>query len=222
MRVRTAEFDRTLRQYMDLSKRDWAQVFNTKGFFIARRATVDTKKADPAEIRKLRERRVIGTGSKNGKVVKLRDPLATTRAALILQARRRAQGEPAIPKRDLPAAVRKFIGARLRSVAYLKSGWLPAIGTLEPLADVRAKPRMDKSGKVLKRPKGGAKPARNYWRTFCQIFNAAITKRNGDAGLRRFGQAGLQAAFDAEVRSMKEYIERKLTARAQRLGIRTR
>ncbi len=93
MRVRTAEFDRTLRQYMDLSKRDWAQVFNTKGFFIARRATVDTKKADPAEIRKLRERRVIGTGSKNGKAVKLRDPLATTRAALILHTRRRAQGE---------------------------------------------------------------------------------------------------------------------------------
>jgi hypothetical protein len=207
---------------MTHSKRDWRQVFDTKGFFIARRATVDTKKASAAEIRKLRERAIIGTGTKAGKQIKVRDTLASTQAARILQASLRKAGKPAIRVRDLPAAVRSFIGARLRSIAYLKSGWIPAIKTLEPLADVARKPRMDNSGKVFKLPKGGAKPARNLWRTSCEIFNAAVTRKSADQGLVRYGRPGLQAAFDAEVRSMKDYIERKMTARAKSLGIRTR
>jgi hypothetical protein len=226
MRLNTREFDRTLRQYMEHSKRDWAQIFNTKGYFIARRATTETPKANAAKIRALRERRIIGTGLKFGKngprKVTVRDPLSTSRAALILQARRRAAGQPGYTAKELPAAVKKFIGARLRSIGYLKSGWIPAIKKLEPLADVRAKPRVDNSGKVFKQPKGGAKPARNLWRTTCQIFNAAVTKKSGDEGLRKFGQAGLQAAFAAELVSMKDYVERKLAARAKRLAIRTR
>jgi hypothetical protein len=226
MRLNTREFDRTLRQYMEHSKRDWAQIFNTKGFFIARRATTETPKASAAKIRALRERRIIGTGLKFGKngprKVTVRDPLSTSRAALILQSRRRAAGEPGYTAKELPAAVKKFIGARLRSIGYLKSGWIPAIKKLEPLADVRAKPRVDHSGKVFQQPKGGAKPARNLWRTTCEIFNAAATKKSGDEGLRKFGQAGLEAAFAAEMFSMKEYIERKLAARAKRLAIRTR
>lgn len=221
-RVNTREFDRTLKQYMELSKRDWAQVFNTKGFFIARRATVETKKASAAEIRKLRERAVVGTGTKNGRQIKVRDPLATTRAARILQAQRRKDGRPAIKARDLPAAVRKFIARRMSSIAYLRSGWIPAIKLLEPLADFRGRPRADNSAKQFGRPKGGAKPARNFWRTVCQIFNSAVTRKQGDEGLRKFGQAGLQRAFDHELRSMRDYIERKLQDRARRLGIRTR
>jgi hypothetical protein len=225
MRLNTSEFDRTLKQYVELSKRDWAQVFNTKGFFIARRATGTTKKADAKEIRSLRERALIGTGIRfrKGKArkVNIRDDLSTSRAARILQAARRNEGKPAITAADLPKAVKSFIGRRLRSVAYLRSGWIPAIKILQPLADVRGGPRADRSAKQLGRPKGGAKPARNLWRTTCQIYNEAITRKQGDEGLRKFGEAGLRQAFADELPSMKEYIERKLTERARRLGIRT-
>jgi hypothetical protein len=229
LRLKTAEFDRTLKQYMELSKRDWAQVFNTKGFFIARRATGTTKKADAKEIRSLRERALIGTGIRfrKGKArqVNIRDDLSTSRAARILQAARRNEGKPAIPAADLPKAVKSFIGRRLRSVAYLRSGWIPAFKILEPLVPhggIRGGPRADRSAKQFGRPKGGAKPARNLWRTTCQIFNSAITRKQGDEGLRKFGEAGLRQAFAEELRSMKQYIERKLTERARRLRIRTR
>lgn len=224
-RIDTREFDRTMRQYMEHSKRDWAQIFNTSGFFVARRATVDTKQADPREIRSLRERAVIGTGRRfrKGKATKVtvRDDLSTTRAARILQAERRATGQPSISRVDLPQAVKRFIAARLRSIAYIRSGWIPAIKRLEPFADVRGRPRMDSRAKQYGRPKGGAKPARNLWRTTCQIFNSAWTRKSGDEGLRKVGQAGLQAAFNHELRSKREYIARKLLDRAKRLGIRT-
>jgi hypothetical protein len=226
-RLDTSEFDRTVRKYMELSKRDWAQVLNTKAFFIARRATLETKKADPKEIRALRERAAIGTGTrynKSGKArkVTIRDDLSTSRAARILQAARRDAGQPAIPRAELAGAVRRFIARRLSSVAYLRSGWIPAIKILEPLSDVRGSPRADKGAKQFGRPKGGAKPARGLWRTAVEIFNAAVTRKKGDEGLRKYGQDGLQLAFNHELRSMKDYVERKLTARAQQLGIRTK
>lgn len=225
-RIDTREFDRVLRLYMQHSRRDWAQIINTKAYFIARRATATTKKADAREIRKLRDRAVIGTGIRfrkgKAKPVTIREDISATRAAKILQAERRKAGEPPVSRKDLPQAVKRFIAGRLRSISYIKSGWIPAIRRLEPLADLASRPRQDTSAKQFGRPKGGATPARNLWRTMVQIFNEAWTRKQGDKGLRKYGRAGLQAAFDHELRSMREYVERKFLQRINRLGIRTR
>lgn len=225
-RIDTREFDSTLRLYMPHARRDWATILNTKGYYIARRATVTTKKADPREIRSLRERAVIGTGLRfrkgQARQVTVREELSSTRAARILQAERRAAGKTFIPRAELPQAVKRFIAARLRSIAYIKSGWIPAIRRLEPLARGPGRPRQDTSAKQIGRPKGDANPARPGWRTSCQISNSAWTRKSGGAGLRKFGQAGLQAAFNDEIRSMREYIERKMIDRLKHIGIRFR
>ena len=47
-----AEMDSVLRRYSALSKRDSATIVNTKAFYIARRAVVETPKANLSEIRR--------------------------------------------------------------------------------------------------------------------------------------------------------------------------
>ncbi len=57
-KVDTREFDRTLKKYTQFSKRDIPVICNTKAFYIARRATKETKKASEAKIERAMNKRV--------------------------------------------------------------------------------------------------------------------------------------------------------------------
>jgi len=226
MRLNTKDWDRVFPKYMSRTRRDLMTVLNTKGFYIARRATVETPKASLAAIRaELREPRLKTVFSKKGKPRKIK----TTFGALIVNARRVRAGKKPLPERDARKAAGKMINFRVRASGFLKSGWLPAIKKLEPLADRRGIPKQDKSGKEFGKPKGFAKPARESWRTACTIQNDALPKSRGllsqiftnRTGALKFAGPALQRAFDFEVRSMKNYIARKMTESAQKLGIRT-
>lgn len=226
-KLNTREWDRTLPGYLRRTRRDFATVFNTKGFFIARRATVETPKATAAGIRaKLREPRNVEQFTKRGK----RRLVRMSFAELIVHARVRQAGDPQLSRPEARQVATKMINKRVRGAAFLKSGWLPAIKRLEPLADRRGVPRQDRTAKQFGQPKGFAKPAAASWRTSCQIQNDALPKGRGvwqkffgadrSSALRIAGPA-LQRAFDFEVQSMKDYIARKLAQTAKDSGIKT-
>lgn len=230
------EFDRTLAIYRTYSKRAIATIVNTKAFYIARRATVETPKAKAAAVKSglakevtvketLLARRV--RISKKGKVSygswitqKHKAPLA----ALIINARRGRHGEKGLSGPMMAEAVAALLAIRLKSVAFLKSGWLPAIKRLEPYAERiggRA-PRQDRTAAVVGQEKGGAKPAKESgWESRAIIENLAGENRDNKGALLVYGLPALQRAFDAEEASMREYIERKMLEATKAAGIAT-
>lgn len=218
-KLNTAEFNRTLKQYAGYSKREVTVILNTKAFFIARRAVIETPKTNKGKIGK-ELGRVIRTGKRAGQLVlkKARD-FAVPLAALIIN-KRLGPGH-GLEGAAMAEAIKKLLGARLRSIAFLKSGWLPAIKKLEPLAEKRGAPRQDKTPTQFGQAKGFAKPAGEGWRASCVIANLADARRDAKEALIKYGGPALQRAFDFETASMRKYIEDKLRAAAKRAGIRT-
>lgn len=196
----TKEFDRTLREYLKVSKRDLATALNTKGFYIARRAVRETPKAK------------VDTSAAAKQIM----------AKAINKARRRS-GLKGLFGGLMDAAIKKMIASRRRSVGFLKSGWLPAIKRLEPLAERRGAPGMGPKPRQFGKDFGYATPAREGWKPAVVIANTigqSEKQEHGEA-LQKHGGPALQRAFNAETASMREYLERKLRAAAKRVGIKT-
>ena len=205
------EFTKTLEEYRRYSRRDIPEIVNTKAFFIARRAVIETPKADSSKVRAFFSRatqRIVG---------------------MIINARRGKRGQKGLYGDEMAEAQAMMKAARLRSVAFLKSGWLPAIKTLEKLTKYRRGVARSEAGDAVGRvkqvgqPKGRATPAREgtfYSRAI--ITNLADARHDSRAALLKFGGPALQRAIDKETESMREYIERKLTDSAHAAKIKTR
>jgi hypothetical protein len=198
------EFDRTMRAYRTFSKRDPETICNTKAFYIVRRATVETQKATKSKIRA----ELMAPGRLGG-------PLA----ALIVNAARAAAGKAGLYGKAMRAAVSALINSR--RVASLASGWVAAIKKLEPLADRRGAPRMDRRVKEVGQAKGYARPATGGWVAATVFANLMTAKWDKREGAGTIATPALQRAFEAEERSMRDYIERKLRETALRAGVRT-
>src|SRR5205807_1063675 len=82
-------------------------------------------------------------------------------AALIINARRGAKGQPGLRGPAMEEAINAFVASRLRSIAFLKSGWIGAIKKMIPYADRRGGPRQDRTAKEYGQAKGDAKPSVN-------------------------------------------------------------
>jgi hypothetical protein len=225
-RVNTDEFTATLNRYRQLASRDPKKICDTKAFFIARRAVIETPKADKAQIKDDLGR--IIHRKKQPVRMSLRTVKRYTRyglevqvplAALIINARRgRGRG---LYGSAMTEAIRAMLAARLRSIAFLKSGWLPAIRTLVGLADTRGAPRQERGPAQIGVAKGYAVPAQSGWRARTIIANMASTRKEDRTALYKYAEPALQRAFDAEEASMRDYIERKMRETAQAAGVRT-
>lgn len=200
IKFKDQEFNATLKKYLTYSKRDLATAINTKAYYIARRATVETPKADKTIIRRT-------TGEVLGKIV---------------NKRRGLRGEKGLYGKEMAKAVKSIMAARLKSVAFLKSGWLPSIRILEKHAERRGIPKMDRTAKQHGKNKGSAVPSRLGWKIAAQIINAASALKDKKYALELYGGPALRRAFAFETQSMRDYIARKLKKSAQSLGIRTR
>lgn len=233
------EFNKTLRQYIQYSRRDIPVIVNTKAFYIARRATIETPKADKQKIREeLRGGRLKNTTTARGKTKQVKYTLAQ----LLIVARRAAKGL-STKKRDIADDVKALVAGRLRSIAFLKAGWIPAIKKLEPLADKVAgakapRPNKSQSGTQYGKPKGNAFPARdNSSKAQARIVNDALPNTRTNSFLKKiihafhppnrehalqYVEPALERAIQAEQASMQEYIEKKLKQSAEKAGIKTR
>ena len=194
------EFDRTLREYRRISKRTPDVIVNTKGFYIARGAVRHSVRASTAAIRAF-------IRQDSGRI-----------AGMIINKARGKRGQKGLYGDRMTEAIALMLAARLKGRGFLGSGWLPAVKALQPFAERKGGvPRVP----TQKGTKGYGKPARGGgWVAKAIICN--LTGSRWDTrgeGLRKANRA-LQRAFDAEVRSMREYIEQHLAKDARRAGIR--
>lgn len=223
----TGEFKRTMQQYKQFSRRNLSQALNTKLFYIGRRATVETPAYPEHVWAEFQAAVILRFSKRKGGLVKTnqrsfnRMSGDVPRLAAIINARRRKAGKKGLEGPQMAEAMQKVFGARVRSVAYLKSGWLPGVEQLEPYADRGGRPPIDRRAKRYGRAKGGASVARPYWVSTAAIWNTAFSKRDHKEGFIKYGLPALQRAFDAEIASMKDYIERKMREQAIRQAIRT-
>lgn len=209
-KVNDKEFQRTLKEYARVCKsRTIPEIVNTKAFFIARRAVVETEKADAGKIRAFFNK---GTQAIVGKIINFR---------------RGQRGEKGLYGDEMKEAQAMMKAARLRSVAFIKSGWLPAIKTLSKLVPSKRGAARSEEGdrtgraKIVGQEKGKAKPATGGWLAKAIITNMADARHDTRNALLVKGGAGLQKAIDYEEKKTREYIEEKLRRAAKDTGIKT-
>ena len=198
------EFQRTLRQYVQYSKRDVPTIVNTKGYYIARAAVWFTEKSKPSAIGRWFSK---GSQAVIGKII---------------NKARGKRGEKGLYGESMHDAQMMVRAGRLRHIAFLKSGWIPAIKSLERLAERpgKAKPR-DKKAELIANPKGGATPASGgLISARAIIFNSAEARKGTTKDpLGTIGLKGLEKAVAFETTSTLGYIARKLKESARRAGI---
>lgn len=243
VRVDTRELNEALRRYSEVSRRTLPEICNKKALFISRRALWATHKTDPESIRSDLGRLVPATRlTKTGKTIatkKLELARGSAQgnenaplAALILHAQLGMKGRPeespfkgkslSAGRAAMTKAIRKFIAARLRSIAYLASGWLPAIKTLSAIVtDKRGQPYIGSSVKQVGRPKGEATPALEGWRPVATISNEAGFTDEQARAMGVFGEPALAQAFEEETADTLQETERRMKESAHTAGIRT-
>ena len=221
------KFDELLTLYARWSKRTHKQIVDTKAYYIARKAVWFTVKADSFTMKsQLGGFIMVSRLTKKGKTVRHRDlqlvmgtKVNAPLAALIINKRRGRSGYPGLYGRDMARAVRNLLAARFRSIAFLKSGWIPAIQILAPLADKQGQPPIDPAGKQIGLPKGDAVPGIEGEVTSAEIWNTAGSARHDIHGaLAHYGGEGLRIAMADEEASTAEYVERKMMEDARRFN----
>jgi ribosomal protein S12 len=137
-------FERGIRMAMDLTERSTTEELNQRAMNVAGRAMNNTKMADKAQIQRTLGEvgraitfKVLKSGRNAKRVMRGARLFAAAnnrqggpRAALIINARRAKKGLPGLEGREMESAIRKMVGAKLRSVGFKKSGYIPAIRAL--------------------------------------------------------------------------------------------
>jgi hypothetical protein len=223
------KFDATFQEYVKASGRSLPQIVNNKLFMIARQSLWFTEKADKKSIAKtlgkityLRQKNY--TPVYRHTLRKARDYSEAPLAAIIAHKRKKKKDGHGFTGPGRFAAMRQaiqvLIGARNASVAYIKSGWLPAIQTLAKVSTIKAgNVRDDKAARQIGKPKGRALAAKDFSKRVTGfIENEAWAKRDKKKAFQRYGGAGLQAAFNYETQRMIPYIEERLGPAAEKFN----
>jgi len=231
VKVDTSKFDAGLRAYQAYSKKSAPDIVNTKMYFILRQALANTRKADMNKVRRELEvsdvTRVVFT--KTGKLSKAKknksvvfggtkyNTQENSRLAKIVNSRRIKEGKTPLHGEELLVEVRRVFAARMRSITFIKSGWLPGLHRFAPLAFSKGGlPPIDKQAKQYGRPKGSGTPAHTGQgdRVKAEAWNNALNAINATkkGGAMRIAAEGLQKGFDAEARSMAGYVAQKRAA----------
>jgi hypothetical protein len=193
MKIDTRDFDKTLVRYANATKKELADILNTKAYYIAVGALKHTPKASKVPIKQFAK-----NWEKSAptiiKTYKLRKPF------------------------DKEEAIKRFIKYRNRTISYLKVGWVMAIRVLGRFANL---PRRVDSARLVGRPKGGVTVARKgKWNPSVVLFNGTGYEPKQSDALQRYGKPALSKAFFAEMVSMMAYTKRKLVEAGRKTGVR--
>lgn len=199
MKLDTSEFQRALLRYIPTTKRDLPEIVNKRAINVAFKAIRFTPKAKPGRVR----RQLKKAGKNNAPV-----------AALLLNKIQGYYGNAGYYGAKMREEVDEFIAGKVRSIGYMKSGWLAAAKKLARLAGQRA--GRSRAAKVYGEGEHGqAKAAKTGWTPTALIINRAV-------GIADVGQVPLQQALNAEAKEILKHVERKMKKSARRHGIRTR
>jgi hypothetical protein len=132
--------------------------------------------------------------------------------AILINARRGELGKNGLQGQEMQRAFDRMVSARVRTRAFVASGNLEAVKRFGAVAERKGQARpLDRSVKSRGSPKGAAVLAKNEWTAYAEIINRAVTNYNlehGETkGLLVFGREGMQASFNREESSTKQYIE---------------
>lgn len=197
-------FNDTLRQYASVLKtKTWPEIVNAKALQVAFAALEETPKANVAAIRELESKEWWPkyVAKRISKGVTLR-----TKGGGKFQLSGKG-----FTREEARKVSHQILAARARSVAFIKSGWLPAIRVLYPQVRDRQFLR-DASGgaRQLGASKGRATAARPGANPEALIANSATGDRDaGGKGLQRFGAPALQRAIDRVKADTAQYVMRK-------------
>jgi len=241
--VDTTAFQRTLREYAKRSSKTFQETVNNKAYQLAggfgnkggitRGALQLTYRADPAKIARELSREVKETYRIQKRTGKMRLSRRIkydkdTFAARIINWRRKAKGEQPIWGKELLAAAKKMVGARIRSVAFIKSGWLPAIAQLQrfvPGARPMGQP-YEAGIRIKRNNRGYAIPATQTFQPKARIVNQSMNLkprvypgRHSPARVMTIAQTGLRKAVALVTADMMNYIKRKMKADAPKSGV---
>lgn len=239
--VDTKEFDTALRAYAALSRRTPAEVCNKKAYHIVRRAIWHTHKADYQTMADQLGQvlRTVKSGKRAGGLTMKRGKGAWTWTAnrngvmapllaLIINARRGRKGKPGLRGAAMAAEFKKVFGARARSIAFIKSGWIVARDLFRRGSGGvgRGLPPTEGQGmggpKQIGKPKGSAtRAADNTWKAIATFTNSAWTKRDKGVSVIKYGTPALERAFAEETADTIAEVEKRLREQAQKAGIRT-
>lgn len=230
VRVNTQKFDAAMDQYRRLTSKTVAEIVNTKAYYIALNALNSTQHANIADIRaELGQIVTVKYKDKKGKERKKKTFAAALSrkhgdqqvplAEILVNAERKKQGQPLIFGKELTSEMRKLYARRIRSVNFVRAGWIPAIKGLTPLAKKDGSTQRDTSVKAAGEPKGGVIPGRqsDIWTSVCKIYNDVVGSDNKPSNyVNNIKNIGLQKAINKEAASMMAYVDKKLQEAADK------
>lgn len=208
LKIAVQEFNRAAQACIERSERTYDRFINSRALHIAKKAIQDTEKADANRIAyelagnvqtRLRVSRKTGQRKASRKYDVMEDSLA----ARIVNARLAKDGSARLVwGKELAKRARKLIAARLRAVAFIRSGWIYAIRTLA--ATVGGGAGAIGAARMSGQPKGYARPAR-------RAINSNVTAEIGNTALlsedarSKVAAKGLARAMDRERREMVDH-----------------
>ncbi len=199
MRIDTSRFEKAMREYAKVTTKDQVEIINKKGWFIVKNTIQRTRAADKAKIRKFFRK---GNRKEWGPWVMAFFKL-----------------NKATPGWDLDEYMKKAKALKLKSVGYLRSGWIVA---LRAFGKASKSKKTAKGVKMVGRPKGKASVAKRRKNGDVTAFMSNTIGRGGKEhakALSFWGKKALQHAVNAEAKSMKRYAEKKLVARQRKMRL---
>lgn len=207
------KFRATLAKYAEVNKRTFKDIVNSKALDVAFKSLALTEKADADKVAATLGQVATGTikDRKTGMLKKGRriyDSSEASFAARIINKRLRDQGKKMLWGDALAAAVKKFINARLRSIAFIRSGFLPAIRQLSRVnKDASMRKMVGSLARQFGQDKGRAIPATETYQPAAYIINSAF---KGSTKAETVAHKGTVAALHAVRADMLVYIKSHL------------
>lgn len=220
------EWNAALRLLWNESSRELEDFVNGQAFRVAYEAIKQTKITDRAKLirqlgatqqyKPVRQRKTGKIYMKRNGVTMKKDSFAER----ILYKRYAEYEKWGIRGETMDQMVRNLVAARIRSIAFIKSGWIPAVQALARV--IKRKPNTSgtlQGAKIYGKKKGGAVPCRYSWNkeNFATITNTALMTRRDKLALPAQGgnpmpiaEKGLQAALNVATRDMLQHLADKL------------
>lgn len=216
VKVNSQDFNRVMELCLKHTERTYSQFVNSRAFFVAKKAMEETEKADADKIvfQLAGNVRVkLGVSRKTGQRTMKRqyDVLEGSLAARIINAKLKADGKKMIFGKEMMQAVKRMIGARLRAVAFIRSGWIYAIKTLAPLVGGGKGASIFGNARMTGAAKGYAKPASAALSSIvqCEIGNTALLQGKHSSPMK-VGLKGLEKAMAREAQEALNHLREKL------------
>jgi hypothetical protein len=223
------EWQKAAKELFATSKRTLPEFINGQAMAVVIRALKFTKKADKSKVelqlgREAPTKAVIKRGKRKGQTVmrsskKIRNDSLAARI-LLKHYNQTGKGEWLAPGGTIEERAKNFIAKRLRSISYIRAGWIPALKKLG--AVVPKKPSgstsAERQATYFGRPKGDAVPAKS---TLGLIVATIENKVPGIAfSTAPYAEAGLRAALKDAERDMIATLAKRLKQDMAKNGMR--